>query len=75
MRTLDEIHRTLNHLDRMESNKTHFYSMRACCRPELAKKMDKHLRHAIQSAKQDALRLHELSEALLLELAANHKEA
>lgn len=67
MSTIEKIQQTLDHLERMESNKFHFYAMRAACRPDLVDKMDKHLQHAITGAGQDVRRLHELTEQLLRE--------
>lgn len=68
MSTIDKLKQTLDHLERMESNKVHFYAMRAACRPELLDKMDKHLRHAFAGAKQDAARILELSIELQREM-------
>lgn len=68
MKTIELLKQTITHMERMESNKTHFYAMRAACRPELLDKMEKHLQHAIVGAKQDAARISELAVELQKEL-------
>ena len=68
MSTIDRLKSAIDHLERMEYNKTHFYAMAAACRPALRDKMDKHLQHAIESAQQDVRNIAAIANELLKEI-------
>lgn len=53
MTALESLKSSIDHLEQMESNKTHFYAMRAVCKPEHLYGIERHLQHAISGADQD----------------------